>query len=167
VPGRALSRAAAFGLLASVALTLTIAAGGPGGQDQRRRAERNADGPAGMIHWVPFDRRRAEALGAGGGLVFVDVTADWCFTCKANERLTLDTPEVAGAFTRYRVVPMRADWTNQNAEIARFLADHGRYGIPFYLLYRPGGEPVVFSELPSKSEIVRAIEDSARLRASL
>lgn len=175
LPGRALARTAAAGMLGAVVLALTIAAGGtdqagtgtPGepGTGGGRRA--SASGPAGLIRWVPFDRGRAETLGAGGGLVFVDVTADWCFTCKVNERLILDTPEVAGAFSRYRVVPMRADWTNRSDEIARFLADHGRYGIPFYLLYRPGGEPLVFSELPSKSEIVRAIESWAHLRAAL
>jgi suppressor for copper-sensitivity B len=56
---------------------------------------------------------------------------------------------------------MRADWTNRNDEIGRFLADHGRYGIPFYLLYRPGRDPYVFSELPSKASIIGALEAAA------
>ncbi len=48
---------------------------------------------------------------------------------------------------------MKADWTNRNDEIAKFLAEHGRYGIPFYLLYRPGQEPHVFSELLTKDAV--------------
>ena len=55
---------------------------------------------------------------------------------------------------------MKADWTNRSDEIANFLADHGRYGIPFYLLYRPGQEPHLFGELITKQEIVRVVEDA-------
>ena len=116
---------------------------------------------AGLIPWQTFDRARAEALVAEGRLVFVDVTADWCFTCKVNERLVLETEAVAAAFERHGVVAMKADWTNRDDRIAGFLEEHGRYGIPFYLLYRPGAEPHVFSELISKDGVIEAIEAAA------
>jgi suppressor for copper-sensitivity B len=153
---RVLRSAAAVGVLAAVAVTLVAAVRAPGAMAQRRAAE-----PAGLIPWVDWDRAKAESLAAGGQLVFVDVTAAWCFTCKANERLVLNTPEVAQAFKENDVVPMKADWTNQNDEIAGFLAEHGRYGIPFYLLYRPGREPHVFSELPSKDGLVQTVREAA------
>jgi thiol:disulfide interchange protein/type II secretory pathway pseudopilin PulG len=153
--GAALAAAAALAV-AAVALAAT-GAGAPGAGS--RFAERS--GPAGAIAWIAFDRARAESLAAAGQLIFVDVTADWCFTCKVNERLILDTSEVATAFATHHVVPMRADWTNRNDEIARFLADHGRYGIPFYLLYRPGRDPYVFSELPTKTAILAALDAAA------
>jgi suppressor for copper-sensitivity B len=114
-----------------------------------------------LIAWETFDRGRAEALAAEGKLVFVDVTADWCFTCKFNERLILETPEVAAAFAHHGVVPMKADWTNRNDEIAQFLASHGRYGIPFYLLYRPGSEPHVFSELLTKDGLLETVRNAS------
>ncbi len=98
--------------------------------------------------------------------MFVDVTADWCFTCKVNERLILETPEVAGAFERTAWSPMKADWTNRNDEIARFLADHGRSGIPFYLLYRPGREPKVFAELLSKQGLLTEVDIAAGVAAA-
>jgi len=140
------------------AVALAASGGGAAGAGSRLAAQGR---PAGLIGWVAFDRARAESLAAGGQLVFVDVTADWCFTCKVNERLILDTPEVASAFAAHHVLPMRADWTNRNDTITRFLADNGRYGIPFYLLYRPGREPLVFSELPSKSAILAALDAAA------
>jgi suppressor for copper-sensitivity B len=143
---------------AAVALVALAASGGGAAAGARTAAQRP---PAGLIGWVAFDRSRAESLSAAGRLVFVDVTADWCFTCKVNERLVLDTPEIAGAFSRHHVLPMRADWTNRSDSIGRFLAEHGRYGIPFYLLYRPGREPYVFSELPTKSAILSAVEEGA------
>ncbi|HVT19597.1 MAG TPA: thioredoxin family protein [Thermoanaerobaculia bacterium] len=155
----ALRRTAGAGLVAAAAFSLGLAAwsgAGASGHGDGRAAGR----PAGLIAWVSFDRARAESLRSQGQLVFVDVTADWCFTCKVNERLILDTPEVARAFAEHNVLPMRADWTNRNDEIARFLSEHGRYGIPFYLLYRPGTDPYVFSELPSIRTLVNAVREA-------
>jgi len=154
---RGLRGMAAAGIVAAIAITLFSATTARAGAATARTAEK----PAGLISWVAFDRSQAESLSAGGQLVFVDVTADWCFTCKVNERLVLDTPEVAEAFEAHRVVPMKADWTNKNDEIAKFLAEHGRYGIPFYLLYRPGQEPHVFGELPSKDGLVDTVREAA------
>jgi thiol:disulfide interchange protein len=118
-------------------------------------------GDSQLIPWIRFDRQEAESLADSGHLVFVDVTADWCFTCKVNERLALETPVVAASFERHGVIAMKADWTNRDEKIARFLSDHGKYGIPFYLLYRPGDEPYLFSELLTKEAVVEAVERAA------
>ena len=113
------------------------------------------------MDWIEFDQGQAEDIAATGGLVFVDVTADWCATCKVNERLVLETDLVVDLFERYQVVPMKADWTNRDDQIALYLQEFGRYAIPFYVLYRPGSEPHVFGELLTKKAVRRAIEDSA------
>jgi suppressor for copper-sensitivity B len=159
-PRRSLRWVAEIGMIAAVAATVSIAAIAPatGSTKDPRLA---AEASAGLISWEPWERARAESLAGQGKLVFVDVTADWCFTCKVNERLVLETPEIAGAFAEHGVVPMKADWTNRNEEIGRFLAEHGRYGIPFYLLYRPGQEPRVFSELLTKDGLVEAVKESS------
>ncbi len=123
-----------------------------------------ASAPSGgteAIAWTPFDGAEAERLAAGGRLVFLDVTADWCVTCKVNERLILHSPQVLAAFAAHAVLPMKADWTNRNDDIARFLAAHGRYGIPFYMLYRPGRPPHLFGELLHAEEVARVINESA------
>ena len=119
-----------------------------------------------LIDWVEFDRVAAEEAAAEGRYVFVDVTADWCVTCKVNERLFIETREVADAFERYDVLAMRADWTRRDESIARYLADFGRYGIPFYVMYRPGKEPYVFSELLSKAAIIDLLEEASTPAAS-
>jgi thiol:disulfide interchange protein len=151
-PGWRVGAATTAGVAAAVA-AVWIAAAAPA-------AARNAaaTGDHGLIAWVPFERARAQRLAAEGTPVFVDVTADWCVTCKVNERLVLDTPEVAGAFSRLGVVAMRADWTTRDPAIGQFLAEHDRYGIPFYLLYRPGGETHVFPELITRDLVVGALE---------
>ena len=118
-------------------------------------------GIARVLSWVPFDPVQARTLAAEGRLVFVDVTAAWCATCKVNERLVLETDETAALFARYDVVAMKADWTSRNDDIARYLASFGRYGIPFYALYRPNREPHIFSELLRGGRLEEAIRTSA------
>jgi len=158
--GETLRTAAGFGMAAAAAVTLALPVWS--GSEAPAHATEAAEG---LIRWQPFDRARAEQLAASGQLVFVDVTADWCFTCKVNERLILNSPEVAGTFEEHRVVPMKADWTNRNDEIGRFLAEHGRYGIPFYLLYRPGHEPHVFSELLTRESVLAAVQEAGAAMA--
>ena len=70
------------------------------------------------------------------------------------------TPKIAEAFSRYGVVPMKADWTNRDDDISAFLAHHGKYGIPFYLLYRPGRKPHLFSELLTKDAILEVLRET-------
>jgi len=145
------------GAAAAAVLVLLLANGAP------VQSTTGGGAPSGMkvLDWVPFDPVQAESLAAEGRLVFVDVTADWCATCKVNERLVLETDETAELFDRYEVVAMKADWTNRNDDIARYLASFGRYGIPFYALYRPGQEPHVFSELLRGGRLEEAIRNSA------
>ena len=145
-----------LGIIGSLILVLALAAGGAGAQRDPARSSLEGEAEH-LIDWIEFDRLEAESLRDEGRLVFVDVTADWCFTCKVNERLALETAEVAAAFESAGVVAMKADWTNRDDDIARFLADHGRYGIPFYLLYRPGRKPHLFGELITKETLVEAI----------
>jgi suppressor for copper-sensitivity B len=146
---------ALVGALAAVVGGVALAATAPASAVSAVATEQK-----GRIPWEPFDRTEAQRLAAGGRLVFVDVTADWCFTCKVNERLVLETTTVADAFARHEVYPMKADWTNRDDEIAAFLAEHGRYGIPFYLLYRPGTEPHLFSELLTQEAVLTVLEEA-------
>lgn len=166
-PSRALRGAAAAGIAAAVLASLGLALAADAGATQRLAAAGQGSwGTEGRIAWVEFDEAEAEALAAGGDLVFVDVTADWCFTCKANERLVLETPETEALFAEHRVVAMKADWTNRDDRIAAFLAGYGKYSIPFYLLYRPGQEPLPFSELLTKGSLAEAVRDADTARTA-
>ncbi len=88
--------------------------------------------------WRPFDAASIPGLVRDGRVVFVDVTADWCLTCKVNERLVLDQAAVQQALAAQNLVAMRADWTRPDPAIARYLREFGRYGIPFNAVYGPG-----------------------------
>ncbi len=106
------------------------------------------------LAWVPFDESAIASYLGQGKSVFVDVTADWCVTCKYNERFVLQNPQVVEEIKRQGLVLMKADWTNQNATIGAYLMKYGRAGIPFYALYRPGRAPVLLSEFLTTSRVL-------------
>ncbi|MCB1237500.1 MAG: thioredoxin family protein [Verrucomicrobiae bacterium] len=83
-----------------------------------------------------------------GRNVFVDFTAEWCVTCKVNERVAIRKPEVQAAFTENDIEFVVADWTNEDPRIKRILEKHGRAGVPLYLLYPAdlSREPIMLRE---------------------
>ena len=86
----------------------------------------------------PFSEARLAALQAEGRPVFVYFTADWCLTCKVNEKAALERQDVAHAFAARKVAVLEGDWTSGDPAIGRFLEKHGRSGVPLYLYYEPG-----------------------------
>ncbi len=108
--------------------------------------------------WQPFDQTAIPALVADGKRVFVDVTADWCITCQANKAIVLDRGEVAEALRAEDVVAMRADWTRPDERIAAYLAQFGRFGIPFNAVYGPGAPTgIPLPELLSQKAVLDAM----------
>jgi thiol:disulfide interchange protein/DsbC/DsbD-like thiol-disulfide interchange protein len=90
----------------------------------------------------PFSEARLAALRAEGRPVFVYFTADWCVTCKVNEKAAIDREDTQSAFKAANVVTLVGDWTNADATITRFLNARGVSGVPLYLYYpKGGGEP--------------------------
>ena len=87
--------------------------------------------------WQPLEPERIAGLVAEGRTVFVNVTADWCLTCKVNERLVLSRDPVRMRLAEDNVVAMQGDWTAPDDRITRYLAGFGRYGIPFDAVYGP------------------------------
>lgn len=99
-------------------------------------------------------------LRAAGKPVFVDVTADWCITCIANERAVLLTDTMQAAFAEHGVIYMVADWTNYDADIARFISAHGRTGIPLYLMYPadPTLAPIILPQILTDAAVLEALQ---------
>ena len=125
-----------------------------------RDAPRADTGPE--TGWVQFERGEIARLVSTGKVVFVDVTADWCLTCKANKALVLDRDPVRSALAEPDVVPMLADWTRSDDAITRYLESFGRFGIPFNAVYGPAApDGIILPELLSSEAVLDAI-DSAR-----
>jgi suppressor for copper-sensitivity B len=114
--------------------------------------------PTAGVRWQGFDEAAIAGLVAEGKVVFVDVTADWCITCKVNKAAVLDRGPVAERLSRPGTTAMRADWTMPSDAIAAYLASFGRYGIPFNAVYGPGApKGIALSELLTESEVLAAV----------
>jgi thiol:disulfide interchange protein len=104
-------------------------------------------GVSGTLAAQPFSEARLAALRRENKPVFLYFTADWCVTCKVNEKAVLERAEVADAFKARGVQVLAGDWTRGDAEIGRFLEQHGRSGVPLYLWYAPGREAEVLPQI--------------------
>ena len=115
----------------------------------------------GIVAWSP---ERLQTLRTQGTPVFVDVTADWCITCLANEQAVLFTDDMTRAFEAAGVTYMVADWTNYDPEIGAFVREHGRNGIPLYVMY-PGNlqaPPTILPQLLTANIVTEALDRVAR-----
>jgi suppressor for copper-sensitivity B len=118
--------------------------------------------------WQPLDPARdiqaqiTERL-AGGKVVIVDVTADWCVTCQVNKKLVLNAGDVSARLDRDNVLALRADWTRPSPAIAAYLKANARYGIPFNIVYGPGApDGVPLPELLTVDLVMGALDKAAR-----
>ena len=98
---------------------------------------------------------------AEGRTVFVDFTADWCITCKLNERVALASADVRKAFAERKVAWLVGDWTREDPLITRTLERFGRNGVPLYLVYKGAAEAAVLPQLLTPSIVIAALPPPA------
>jgi thiol:disulfide interchange protein len=150
------------GRIAATAVALLLAVGGmalawPGDALEQPVAE-EPSGP-----WKPWSEAAVAQARASGKVVFVDFTAAWCVTCQVNKRLVLESDAVQARLQRDDVALLRADWTNQDANITEALRSLGRIGVPVYAVYHAGSDaaPTLLPELLTRERVLQAIEDAA------
>ncbi|WP_390520321.1 protein-disulfide reductase DsbD family protein [Vibrio fortis] len=89
------------------------------------------------LPWQPLDAKKIPALVAQGKTVFVDVTAEWCITCKANKVGVILQDPVYSHLQQPDMVLMKGDWTTPSESVTGYLQSNGRYGVPFNIVYGP------------------------------
>lgn len=118
--------------------------------------------PALDAGWQQFDAALIAPAVKEGKTVVVDVTADWCLTCKANKKFVLDQADVKAALNAPNILLLQADYTQQDDVTAQYLGSFGRYGIPFNVVYGPAApEGIVLPELLTKKAVIDALNAAA------
>ena len=108
--------------------------------------------------WLEFDETKIDKYLDQNKIVFVDITADWCITCKVNDILVLDSKKVKNLFNSENVVLMRGDWTHEDKNISSFISNWQRFGIPLNVVYGPSVEKgILFPEILTKNLIEKNV----------
>jgi len=123
-------------------------------------AAASADGmvPADHPGWYVFSPELFARLQSEGKPVFLDIGADWCTNCKANEKKVLLQPDIQAEFNKRGVVLLKGDFTREDPVLKDWMQKGGSIGVPFNVLYIPGREPVKMAELFSKADLLKALE---------
>ncbi|MBX9616317.1 MAG: thioredoxin family protein [Caulobacteraceae bacterium] len=120
-----------------------------------------ADASAAALSSAAWSTEAVAAAQAQGRPVLVNFTADWCVTCKINERAALSSPRVATALEAANAVYLVGDWTRRDDAITLELERHGRSGVPLYLIYTPGSDtPRILPQLLTEGLVIDAIQTS-------
>ena len=111
--------------------------------------------------WQPLDTDQLKQQVEMGKTVFVDVTADWCVTCKANKIGVILQDPVYSALKSENIILMKGDWTVRSDSITQYLQSYGRYGVPFNIVYGPSTpQGIELSTILSSDAVINAIKTS-------
>ncbi len=112
---------------------------------------------------VAFSPEKLAELRKAGTPVFVDMTADWCITCKANEHAVLNTDAFRDLLKRTGAVYMKGDWTNEDPAITAFLQQYHTPGVPLYVVFpKNGGEGHKLPTVLTTSLVDEALTEAAK-----
>lgn len=144
------------GRQAALASVLGLLVVGAAGAIALPRAVASPDAAAeGILPTQPFSEQALARARASGKPVFAWFTADWCLTCKVNEQVAIERPEVRDAFARAGVTVLRGDWTRRDPAITRYLTAQGAAGVPLYVWYPAGnGAPQQLPQVLTPNSLV-------------
>lgn len=118
------------------------------------------------LPWRPFAGKVVKDELRRGRTVLVDFTADWCLSCKTNEKLALNTSETLDRVKQHNVVTLKADWTDGSPEITQWLEAFDSVSVPLTVIF-PAGDPlhpIVIRDLYAKSELLRKLDEAIDLK---
>ena len=163
-PGTAFIREVAVVILSSVALFSLWFAGIAPEYERAAIATFNARMQQQMTEdgWFRYSPALIEEFAKAKRTVFIDVTADWCLTCKANEAAVLEDEDFVRAMDSLNVALVKADWTRETPEVNALLQSMEKSGVPAYAIYPAGdaSKQIVLPELLTVEGIVERITES-------
>ena len=113
------------------------------------------------LNWQPLNEQSIDEYVKQGKTVFVDITADWCITCKANKIGVILQKPVYPALQQDHVITMMGDWTKPSDKVTDYLKSHGRFGVPLNVVYGPNApQGIPLPVILSSDDVIQALEDA-------
>ncbi|WP_299597079.1 protein-disulfide reductase DsbD [uncultured Microbulbifer sp.] len=117
-------------------------------------------------YWQTYSPEALETARSAGRPVLINMTAAWCITCLANEKVVLSSDVVSAAVGDLGITALKGDWTNQDPQITDLLARYGRTSVPLYLLFpADGGEPQILPQILTRDGLLSAMRGAAGAEA--
>lgn len=112
------------------------------------------------IAWIPWTPEAVAEARQAGRPVLVDFTADWCLTCQANKKTSLEIPSVRQKLKDINAVALLGDYTALPPEMTAELRRFGRAGVPLVLVYPKQADqpPMVLPEVLTPQIVLQALE---------
>lgn len=129
---------------------------------QQQKLLDNLPESASAIQWRPYKEADLNSAVAGNKTVMLDFTADWCLTCKVNERTVLQSAPVIDKLKALKVVTMKVDWTTQDPVITKLLNKFNRSGVPLYVIFpaKNATAPIVLPEVITPDLVVEKLNEA-------
>lgn len=114
-------------------------------------------------YWQDYSPELVAQLRAEGRPLFINLTAAWCITCHANERIALSRDEVKEAAEKYNIAMIKGDYTNEDPRITELLHEYRRVGVPTYLMFSTdSSKPAeILPQVLTIDTVVEAMERAA------
>ena len=111
---------------------------------------------------IEWELGLAEKLAKKGEVIIVDVTADWCLTCKINKLNVLESKLIKEKIQGEKVKFIQADWTQPNQAILDYLFSFRRFAVPFNVIYGPNKpNGILLKEILTVKDVVEAINNAS------
>ncbi len=116
------------------------------------------------IAWQKWSVDAVAKARAEGHPVLVDFTADWCLTCKANKRTSIEIPATRAKLKEINAVALLGDNTDEDPAIVVELKKYQRAGVPLVLVYpRDAAKPpLVLPAFLTPGIMLEALQQAAK-----
>lgn len=142
------------GIIISLVLPIWISVAGHGTGSKGNMAS------VGALQHIPFSQQKLQQLRDSDQVVVINMTADWCITCKVNEQVAFSSDELRQALQQEKVNYMVGDWTNKNDEILQYLTQYERAGVPLYVVYAGNKQQQVLPQILTPNTVINAINNA-------
>ncbi|ESP90577.1 protein-disulfide reductase DsbD family protein [Pseudoalteromonas luteoviolacea] len=109
-----------------------------------------------------FNEQKLTHLRNENHVVVVNMTADWCITCKVNEQVAFKDKALKALFEEEDVDYLVGDWTNKNSTILNYLTQYQRSGVPLYVVYAGNHSKQILPQVLTPEIVIDAIYEARR-----
>ena len=109
----------------------------------------------------PFSPDQIKEERSQGKNIFIAFGAEWCLTCKFNERV-FHKKHIVDFFKNHSVSFYYADWTNKNPIVTQFLERYGHKGVPFYIFFKGSEKTLIFPTLLTAKSFLKKFQSALK-----